>query len=50
LKLKQVVVSARQQFKWQSTGADATLKENPLRRVARPEDSRSQATVLGNQQ
>ena len=30
LKLKQVVVSARQQFKWQSTGADATLKEKPL--------------------
>jgi len=30
LKLKEVVVSARQQFKWQSIGADATLKEKPL--------------------
>jgi len=30
LKLKEVVVSARQQFKWQSTGADATLEENPF--------------------
>ena len=30
LRLKEVVVSARQQFKWQSTGANATLKENTL--------------------
>jgi len=30
LNLKEVVVSARQQFKWQSTGADATLKEIPF--------------------
>ena len=44
LKLKKVVVSVRQQFKWQSTGADAThLQRKTLRRVARPEDFRSQA-------
>jgi len=30
LKLKDVVVSVRQQFKWQSIGADATLKEKPF--------------------
>ena len=30
LKLNEVVVSARQQFKWQSTAADATLKDNPF--------------------
>jgi len=29
LKLKDVVVTARQLFKWLSSGADATLKENP---------------------
>jgi len=30
LKWKKVVVSRHQQFKWQSTGADAALTENPL--------------------
>jgi len=30
LKFKEVVVSVRQHFKWQSTGADATLKEKPF--------------------
>jgi len=30
LKLKEAVVSVRQKFKWQSTGADATLKEKPF--------------------
>jgi len=50
--LKEVVVSARQQFKWQSTGADATLKEKNFAEWLAPklEDSRSQATVMGNQQ
>jgi hypothetical protein len=30
LKSKEVVAAAHQQFKWQSTAADATLKDKPF--------------------
>jgi len=36
LKLEEVVVSARQQFKWQTTGADATLKGNSFAQWLKP--------------
>jgi len=50
LKLKEVVVSAREQFKWQITVADDTLKQKSLEEWLEPSNLALRAIVLENQQ